>query len=38
MLACDACFRPPIIIKSHDVHAGDIRGAVGEIISYHERD
>ncbi len=22
-------------IRSHDLHAGDIRGAVGEIISYH---
>ncbi len=29
---------PPIIIRSHELHAGDIRGAVGEIASYHERD
>jgi len=37
-LACDACFRPPTTIKSHDLHAGDIRGAMGEIASYHKRD
>jgi hypothetical protein len=34
----DACFKPPITIRSHDLHAGDIRGAVGEIASYHDRD
>ncbi len=28
----------PIIIRSCDMHAGDIRGAMGEIASYHERD
>jgi hypothetical protein len=37
-LACDACFRLPIIIKSHNLHARDIRGAMGEIASYHKRD
>jgi hypothetical protein len=34
----DACSRPPIIIQSHDLHLGNIRGAMGEIVSYHERD
>ncbi len=38
VLANDACSRPPIIIQSHDLHVGDIRGAMGEITSYHERD
>jgi hypothetical protein len=38
VLASDVCSRPPIIIKSHDLHARDIRGAMGEITSYHERD
>jgi len=37
-LAGDACFRFPIIIKSHDLHVGDIKGAMREIASYHERD
>jgi len=37
-LVSDACFRTPITIKSHDLHACDIRGAVDEIASYHERD
>jgi hypothetical protein len=37
-LAGDACSRPPIIIKSHDLHACDIRRAMGETTSYHERD
>jgi len=37
-LAGDACFKPPINVKSHDLHVGDIRRAVGEIASYHERD
>jgi hypothetical protein len=36
--ASDACFRPPIIFKSHDLHAIAIKGAVGEIVSYHEKD
>jgi hypothetical protein len=38
VLAGDAHFRPPITIKFHDLHASDIRGVVGEIISYHEKD
>ncbi len=37
-LVSDACFRPPITIKSHDLHACDVRGAVDKIASYHERD
>ncbi len=37
-LAGDAYSRPPITIRSHDLHASDIRGAMGEIASYHERD
>jgi hypothetical protein len=36
-LASDACSKPPTIIRSHDLHAGDIRRAVGEITSYHEK-
>jgi len=38
VLASDACFEPPITIRSHDLHACDIKGAMGEIASYHERD
>jgi hypothetical protein len=38
VLVGDACFRPPIIIKSHDLHASDIKGIVSEIASYHEKD
>jgi hypothetical protein len=37
-LACDVCSRPPITIRSHNLHAGNIRRAVGEIVSYHKRD
>jgi len=37
-LVGDDCSRPPIIIRFYDLHVGDIRGAVGEIISYHEKD
>ncbi len=37
-LVGDACSRPPIIIQSHDLHTCNIRGAMGEITSYHERD
>jgi hypothetical protein len=36
-LANDACFRPPITIKSHNLHACNIRGVVCEIVSYNER-
>jgi hypothetical protein len=38
VLAGDVCVRPPIIIRSHGLHVGDIRRAVSEIISFHERD
>jgi hypothetical protein len=38
MLTGDACSRPPITIRSHNLHANDIRGDVGEITSYHEKD
>jgi hypothetical protein len=37
MLASDACSRPPITIRSHHLHASDIKGVVGEIASYHKR-
>ncbi len=37
-LARDVCSKPPITIKSHNLHACDIREAMGEIISYHKRD
>jgi len=37
VLAIDACSRTPIIIKSHDLHAGNIKGAMGKTTSYHER-
>ncbi len=35
MLVGDVCSRPPIIIRFHDLHVSDIKGAVGEIASYH---
>jgi len=38
VLAGDACSRPPITIESHNLHASNIRRAMGEIVSYHERD
>ncbi len=34
-LTGDACSRPPINIKYHNLHASDIRGAMHEIASYH---
>ncbi len=37
-LVCDACSKPPIIIRFHDLHASDIRRVVDEITSYHKRD
>jgi len=37
-LVGDACFRPLIIIRFHDLHVGDIIMVVDEIASYHERD
>jgi len=38
MLTGDVCFRPPITIRFHNLHVGNIRGAMGVISSYHERD
>jgi hypothetical protein len=38
VLTRDVCFRPSITIKSHDLHACDIKEDVGEIVSYHRRD
>ncbi len=38
MLVYDVFSRPPIIIRSHDLNAGDIKGAMGEIASYHNKD
>jgi hypothetical protein len=38
VLVGDACSGPFIIIRSHNLHACDRRGVVGEITSYHERD
>jgi hypothetical protein len=37
VLAGDACSRPLITIRSHDLHVGNIKRAMGEIVSYHER-
>ncbi len=36
-MASDVYSRPPIIIRSHDLHACNIKGAVGEIASYHKK-
>jgi hypothetical protein len=36
-LAKDVCSKPPIIFRSHNLHAGDIKKVVGKIISYHEK-
>ncbi len=36
-LVGDACSRPLITFRSHDLHVSDIRGVVGEITSSHER-
>jgi hypothetical protein len=38
VLVSDDGSRPPIVIKSHNLHVSDIRGGVGEITSYHKRD
>jgi hypothetical protein len=38
VLVCDVCSRPPTTTRAHNLHANDIRGAMGKIISYHERD
>jgi hypothetical protein len=36
-LTCDAYSRPPITIRFHNLHASDIKGAMGEIASYHNK-
>jgi len=33
VLVEDVCFRPPITIRSHDLHVSDIKKVVGEITS-----
>ncbi len=38
MLVGDVCFRPPMTIRSHNLHVGYIRGVVDEITSYHNKD
>jgi hypothetical protein len=38
VLASDACSKPPITIKFHNLHVGGIKGAMSEITTYHERD
>jgi hypothetical protein len=38
VLTSAACSRPPLTIRSHNLHASDIKGDVGEIASYNERD
>ncbi len=34
----DACSKHLIIMRSHDLHADNIRGTMCEIASYHKRD
>jgi hypothetical protein len=38
VLARDVYSRPPITFKFHNLYASNIRGVVGEIASYHEKD
>jgi len=38
MLMINACSRPPITIKSHDLHVSNIREAMGEMASYLPRE
>jgi len=38
MLMSNVCSRPPIIVRSHNLHVGHIRRAMGEMASYHEKD
>jgi hypothetical protein len=38
MFISDACSKPPIIIRFHDLCASDIRRFMCEIVSYHEKD
>ncbi len=37
-LVGDVCIRPSITIRSHDLHAGDIKRVVDKIASYHAWD
>jgi hypothetical protein len=37
VFAGDTCFSPPIIIRSHNLRAGDIKRVVGGIVSYHKK-
>jgi len=37
-LVRDVCFRFLITFRSHNLYVGDIKGVVGEITSYHEKD
>jgi hypothetical protein len=37
VLVGDAYSRPPITIRCHDLHVDDIRRAMSEKASYHER-
>jgi hypothetical protein len=36
-LVGDVYSKPPIINISYDLHIDNIRGVVGDIVSYHER-
>ncbi len=38
MLVDNVSSKPPITIKFHNLHVGDIIGAMGEIVSYNKRD
>jgi hypothetical protein len=38
VLTSDAYSRPPIIIRFHDLYVDNIKGATGQITSYHKRD
>jgi hypothetical protein len=34
----DACSKPSVTIRFHDLHSSDIRRVVAEIVSYQDRD
>jgi hypothetical protein len=36
-LSSNACSKPPIIMRFHDLHVGNIRRVMGKITSYHKR-
>jgi hypothetical protein len=36
VLVGDVCFGPPITIRSHNLHVGNIKRTMGEIASYHK--